>query len=73
MAEAPSFAAALKRNAEAFDELLPQLIENEKGKCALIRDGKLVQVFDTMGDAVSHAQATYPDGLYMLRLIERLA
>ncbi len=71
MAEAPSFAAALKRNAEAFDELLPQLIENEKGKCALLRDGKLVQVFDSLSEAVSHAQQAYPDGLYMLRMVER--
>ncbi len=73
MAEAPSFAAALKRNAEAFDELLPQLIENERGKCALLRDGKLVQIFDGMSEAVSHAQEAYPDGLYMLRIVDRSA
>ena len=73
MAEASIFAEALRRNAQAFDKLLPRLAEGDEGKCALLREGELVQLFDTTSAALEFAEERYPDGLYMLRQVTKAA
>ena len=73
MADASIFAEALKRNAKAFDKLLPQLSESDQGKCALLREGELIKLFDTTSDALEFAEERFPDGLYMLRQVNKAA
>ncbi|MCG8359082.1 MAG: hypothetical protein MI920_26245 [Kiloniellales bacterium] len=73
MADAARFAEALRRNAQAFEQLLPQLLETNAGQCAVMRDGSLDKLFDSVGEAVSYAQEAYPDGLYMLRTVAEAA
>lgn len=69
LAEADAFAAALRQNDDAFQKLLPKLLETDGGRCALLRAGTLVKTFATVAEAVGFAEASYPDGLYMLRKV----
>lgn len=56
-------------NFKAFQTLLPDLIEQERGKFALMRDRKIVEIFDTAGDALRAATLQYPDGRYSIQEI----
>ena len=56
-------------NFEAFQELLPDLLEHERGKFALMRDRKIVELFDTAGDALRAAALKYQDGRYSIQEI----
>jgi hypothetical protein len=40
------------RNFEEFRKLLPDLLKSRPGKYALMHDGKIVDFFDTLADAV---------------------
>ncbi len=59
--------AEVDRNFEAFRAMLPDLLKDHAGKYVLLRDTKLVQKFDTAGDALIYAQAQFPDGLYSIQ------
>ncbi len=41
----------VKKNYEAFKQMLPYLLANQKGKFALMHDGEIVEFFDTVRDA----------------------
>lgn len=56
-------------NFEAFQALLPKLIEHERGKFALMRDREIVELFDTAGDALRAAALKYEDGRYSIQEI----
>lgn len=56
-------------NFEAFQAFLPSLIEEERGKFALMRDRKIVEMFDTAGDALRAAALKYGDGRYSIQEI----
>ncbi len=56
---------AINMNMEAFKNLLPGLLETDKGRFALIRNGALVQTFETMAGGAQYASKAYPDGLYL--------
>jgi len=56
---------AIGINAKAFKEILSGLLETDRDKFALVREGKLVKLFDKSADAVKFAVRTYPDGLYL--------
>ncbi len=49
------------RNFEAFKKLLPDLLRRHPGKYAVMHDGKVVDLFDTLGDAVKFGHAKYGD------------
>jgi hypothetical protein len=51
----------VKLNYDAFKRLLPSLLK-ELNKYALMRDGEVVAIYDTMPDAVTTAQKLFPDG-----------
>ena len=55
------------RNFEAFKAMLPDLLKDQAGKFVLLRDTKLIEKFDTAGDALIYAQAQFPDGLFSIQ------
>ena len=69
MIESGRFADALKVNDSAFEKLLPELLQTDRGRCALLRDGVLIRTFPNMSEAASTAQESFPDGLYILRKV----
>ncbi|MBT4769880.1 MAG: hypothetical protein HOO00_05070 [Rhodospirillaceae bacterium] len=56
---------AIGINAKAFKGILPGLLETDRDKFALVREGKLVKLFNKSADAVKFAVRTYPDGFYL--------
>ena len=59
----------IRANFEAFSKMLPTLLKTNAGKYALLRKQKLVEVFDTPGDARKFAEAQFRDGLYSIQPI----
>ena len=59
--------AEVDKNFEAFKAMLPELLKDHAGKHVLLRDAKLIEKFDTAGDALIYAQAQFPDGLYSIQ------
>ncbi len=59
--------AEVDQNYEAFKAMLPDLMKDHAGKYVLLRAAKLVEKFDTAGDALIYAQAQFPDGLYSIQ------
>ncbi len=59
--------AEVDQNFEAFKAMLPDLMKDSAGKYVLLRGTKLVEKFDTAGDALIYAQAQFPDGFYSIQ------
>ena len=57
------------QNYAAFKELLPELLGKAANKFALMRDGELVAVYETMVDAVTTAQKLYADERWSIQKI----
>ena len=57
------------RNFEAFKIMLPDLLKDHAGKYGLLRGTKLIEKFDTAGDALIYARAQFPDDLYSIQEI----
>lgn len=45
------FRQEVERNYKVFEEKLPSLLASHRGKFALMRDGEIVEFFDTARDA----------------------
>jgi hypothetical protein len=58
----------VKLNYDVFKKLLPSLLK-DLNKYALMRDGEVVAIYDTMPDAVTTAQKLFPDGLWSIQKI----
>jgi hypothetical protein len=58
----------VKINYKAFQEMLPALLKDEN-KYALLKDGELVAVYDTMQDALTTAQKMFSDGFWSIQKI----
>jgi hypothetical protein len=58
----------VKFNYEAFKKLLPSLLK-DANKYALMRDGEVIAIYDTMPDAVTTAQKLFPDGRWSIQKI----
>ena len=54
---------------EAFEKQLPRLLQTHAGKYALLRDKKVVEFFDSVGDAVKYGRDNFPDNLYSVQLV----
>ena len=52
----------VRRNFDAFQELLPEILTEKRGKIALMRDKQIVDYFNTRLQARNAAAAKYPDG-----------
>jgi hypothetical protein len=59
----------LERNYGEFEKLLPKFRPHEMGKFALMRDGKLINIFDSAKDAVLFADAQFKDDMYSVQHI----
>lgn len=57
----------IKRNYEAFVELLPNLVKTHGGKFALMREGKVIEFFDTARDAYFAGLKLYPDQMFSVQ------
>ena len=69
----PAIQAEVDKNFEAFQKLLPELIETHNGKFALMRGEKIVQIFDSVHDAVVFAKEKYDDDLFSVQKITNQA
>ena len=49
----------IERNYRAFQEQLPSLIATQRGKFALMRDGQIIEFFDTARDAYVTGQRLF--------------
>jgi hypothetical protein len=58
----------VKLNYDVFKKLLPSLLK-DVNKYALMRDGEVVAIYDTMPDAVTTAQKLFPDGRWSVQRI----
>ena len=67
MADIDKRQEAVDRNFDAFLKKLPELIRTHGGKFALLRDGEVVEFFDTARDAMIFGQKTYSDGLFSVQ------
>ncbi len=61
--------AEVDRNYEAFKALLPSLIGDQANKWALLHDGALTAVFDTVRDAHLAGVKLYPDSSFSVQEI----
>lgn len=68
-ASAENIQAAVDENFEAFLKFLPELKQKHPGKFALMRECKIVEIFDTAADAMKYAEVQYEDGLYSIQQI----
>ena len=73
MMDHPAIQAEVDKNFEAFQKLLPELIETHNGKFALMRGEKIVQIFDSVHDAVVFAKEKYDDDLFSVQKITNQA
>jgi hypothetical protein len=58
----------VKINYEAFKKMLPSLLKDEN-KYALLKDGNLIAIYDTMSDAVTTAEKMFSDKLWSIQKI----
>lgn len=65
--------AEVDKNYEAFQKLLPELIEEHNGRFALMRGKKVEQIFDSVHDAVVFAKEKYDDDLFSVQKISEQA
>ena len=56
-------------NLEAFQDLLPELIENEAERWALMRHRECVAFYDTFRDATIAGNAQFEGGLFSVQEI----
>mgnify|MGYP006428483819 CR=1 FL=1 len=59
----------LDKNYAALQEKLPDLIDEYRGKFALMRDGEIVDFYDTARDAQTTGQKLYEDGIFSVQEI----
>lgn len=57
------------RNYEAFQEMLPELMESSPGKWALLHDRQMVEVFNTSAEAVAAGEVRYPERCFSIQEI----
>ena len=60
----------IEKNYKAFQEKLPSIMLEQGGKFALMKDGEIVDFFDTARDAYIVGQKLYPDGFSIQEVIE---
>ncbi len=57
----------VRQNFEAFQNLLPGILKQKRGKIALMRDEQIVDYFDTRSQARAAAEARYADGIWSIQ------
>lgn len=59
----------VERNFAAFQDLLPNIIEQHKGQFALLRDANVVDYYDTYSDALHAGRRRYDDQAFSIQLV----
>ena len=59
----------IEKNYAAFKAHLRELIQSHPGKQALYHDGELIEVFDTLPDAVKFGNKQFGSGNYSVQVI----
>ena len=62
-------AEQVEKNYEAFNEKLPDLLPEHRGKVALMKDGQVVGIFDTTLAAYVAGQAQFGMGNFSMQKI----
>ncbi len=60
----------VERNFEAFQKLLPGLLDEHFGEIAVMRDGKLFALYPTMEEAGPAARKEFPDGFFSYQEVD---
>ena len=61
----------IRQNCEAFMKQLPALLEEYRGKHALMHNQKIVGMFFTVQDAVQVGKITYKDGMFSVQEVTK--
>ncbi len=56
-------------NYAAFEKMLPDLVTTHRGKFALMRNGEIIEFYDTIRDAYLTGQKLYEDKLFSVQEI----
>ena len=56
--------AEVDANFEAFQRMLPELLQRHRGRWALMRRGECVECYDTLRDARLVGRRLYDDGMF---------
>ena len=59
----------VRRNHRAFLEMLPELVEEHHGRCALLHDGALIELFDTGQEALWAGRRRFGDGRFSIQYV----
>ena len=59
----------VNRNYAAFKKLLPDLLESDPGRTALMRGGKVIACFDTDRDAIEAGRKLFEDRRFSIQEI----
>ena len=60
-------------NFEAFQKMLPELLQREANRWALMRHGECVDFYDSLRDAHTAGRALYEDGLFSVQQVSAAA
>lgn len=60
-----------RRNYRVFIEMLPELLEEHPGRCALLHDGALIEVFDTGQEARWAGRRRFGYGNFSIQHVTR--
>lgn len=55
------------RNYEAFLRALPEIVESRRGRHALMRDGRIVDYFDSASDAATAGKLLFGGGVFSVQ------
>ena len=58
------------RNYEAFKKVLPELLESDRGRTALMRGGKVIACFDTGRDAIKAGRTFFEDQRFSIQEVK---
>jgi hypothetical protein len=70
MAEQSPKQKAIVENYEAFEAMLPLLLQGHRGEFALLNDRKVVDFFMSASAAQRAGAERYPNGLFSVQIIE---
>ena len=63
----------VQRNYEAFVRVLPTILASHAGKFALMHDSKIIEYFDTAGDAYRAGQQLFKDKPFSIQEVTETA
>ncbi len=59
--------AEVDHNYDAFVLMLPSLLDQHRDQCALMREGRVIEYFDHVGDAYRAGVTRYSDGIFSIQ------